>query len=295
MSLKSIVAAQGGELHAGGCRAHIPAPGHSRMDRSVSLMLDGDRVVIHGFGAAGWREVRDHLKDLGLIDAAGRLTGAGVAGSLARGSGVARPSACVRIARAGALWEAAHALEPGDLCHRHFRSRRIHGPVASAALRRLTQTPVSLFRESSRTCSSLIAAVSTPEGGLGAVEIAYLDPDGRAARRLRLPRKTVGVVPPGSAVRLSPAAGALLVAEGVITTLSAMARFDLPGWALLSAGNLAAWSAPSEARRILIAADRGRAGEAAASRLRARLVAEGLDVVVRLPPSGFGDWNEAAP
>lgn len=72
MSLAGIVAALGGELHAGGSVAHVPAPGHSRADRSVSLLLDGDRVVVHGFGASDWREVRDYLRGLGLIDFEGR-------------------------------------------------------------------------------------------------------------------------------------------------------------------------------------------------------------------------------
>lgn len=71
--LHDIVAALGGDLHHGGRTASVPAPGHSRADRSVSLLLDQDRVVIHGFGSTGWREVRAHLVGLGLIDAAGRL------------------------------------------------------------------------------------------------------------------------------------------------------------------------------------------------------------------------------
>ena len=125
------------------------------------------------------------------------------------------------------------------------------------------------------------------------MEIAYLDPDGRAARRLRLPRKTVGAAPGGVAVRLSPPGAEMLVGEGVATTLSAMARFDLPGWALLSAGNLARWSAPGGVRRVLIAGDRGQAGETAAAELCARLRAEGAAARVCLPPEPFGDWNEA--
>ena len=73
MSLRALVAALGGDLYQSGLRANVPAPGHSSNDRSVSLLLDGDRLVIHGFGAADWREVRDHLRGLGLIDAEGRL------------------------------------------------------------------------------------------------------------------------------------------------------------------------------------------------------------------------------
>lgn len=127
-----------------------------------------------------------------------------------------------------------------------------------------------------------------------AVELTYLEPSGRLASGLRLVRKTVGQVPPGSAVRLFPVAEEMLVGEGVITTLSAAERFALPGWALMAAHNLAVWTPPVEVRRVLIAADRGLAGENAAGRLYRRLVRLGLGVEVVSPEPPFGDWNDAA-
>ena len=45
---------------------------------------------------------------------------------------------------------------------------------------------------------------------------------------------------------------------------------------------------------LLIAADRGAAGEGCAARLRRRLVPGGLEVRIVLPDPPFGDWNEAA-
>ncbi|MFI8684099.1 toprim domain-containing protein [Brevundimonas diminuta] len=292
-SLRDIVAALGGELHHGGRSANVAAPGHSRADRSVSLLLDGDRLVIHGFGAADWREVRAHLHSLGLIDAAGRLTGDAASASRRGTAAPPRPSPRYRIVAARALWANALPLAQGDLCYRYFRRRGLCLRSTPEDLRRHSAAPVSVFRPSGLTCPALIAAIRTPDDAISAVEIAYLDPDGRAARHLRLPRKTVGSTPAGVAVRLGASAVEMVVGEGVATTLSAMSRFDLPGWALLSAGNLARWSAPEGVRRVLIAGDRGRAGEAAAAGLCARLRADGKAAEVRLPPAPFGDWNEA--
>lgn len=292
-SLREIVAALGGDLHHGGQSANVPAPGHSQADRSVSLLLDGDRLVIHGFGSADWRAVRAHLRGLGLIDAAGRLAGAPGAVSN-RGAASPRPSPRSRIAVAQALWAEGLPLVEGDLCYRYFRLRGVRLRLRPEDLRRHPTAPVSVFRQTGLTCPALMAAIRTPDGALSAVEIAYLDPDGRAARRLRLPRKTVGFAPVGVAVRLSPPEAEIVVGEGVATTLSAMARFDLPGWALLSAGNLARWSPPEGVRRVLIAGDRGRAGEAAAAELCSRLRAEGTAARVCLPPALFGDWNDVA-
>lgn len=292
-SLHDIVAALGGDLHHGGLSANVPAPGHSKADRSVSLMLDGGRVVIHGFGAADWRDVRAHLQGLGLIDSVGRLTGATASVSRLGPDAPPRPSPRSRIAVAQALWTDALPLAEGDLCYRYFRHRGVPLRTPPDDLRRHPVAPVSVFRQTGPTYPALIAVIRTPDGAISAVEITYLDPDGRAALCLRLPRKTVGAVPAGVAVRLASPDVEMLVGEGVATTLSAMARFGLPGWALLSAGNLARWSPPAGVRRVLIAGDRGRAGEMAAVALCARLRAEGTAARVRLPPAPFGDWNEA--
>jgi hypothetical protein len=203
-----------------------------------------------------------------------------------------RPSPLVRIAAAQVLWADALPLAEGDLCFRYFRLRSVRLRSTPDDLRRHPAAPVSVFRQAGLTCSALVAAIRLPDGTISAVEVAYLDPDGRAARRLRLPRKTVGSAPAGVAVRLSPLGDEMVVGEGVATTLSAMARFERPGWALLSAGNLARWSPPAGVRHILIAGDRGPAGEAAAAALCARLRAMGTAAEVRLPPEPFGDWND---
>ena len=195
--LHDIVAALGGDLHHGGRTASVPALGHSRADRSVSLLLDQDRVVIHGFGSTGWCEVRAHLVGLGLIDAAGRLTGA-TTGEVGRASVMpVRPPPRRRMAIAQRVWGEALPLAEGDLCLRYFRHRGLRLRSMPEDLRRHPAAPVSVFRPDSPTCPAMIAAIRAPDDEMRAVEIAYLDPDGRAARRIRLPRKTVGSAPGG--------------------------------------------------------------------------------------------------
>lgn len=289
MTLHAIVAALGGDLYQGGLCANVPAPGHSADDRSVSLLHADGRVIIHGFGAAGWREVRDDLRRRGFIDADGRLTGAGSAGPSTPG-----PDRRVRTETARRLWASGLPLTDGDPAALHLRRRAVAGGHRAHGMRFHRAVPIAVYREGGPARSALVARISDAEDRLTAVEVTYLEPNGLAAAGLRLPRKTVGVVPAGAAVRLSPVAQEMLVGEGVLTVLSAMERFRLPGWALMSANNLSRWRPPDEVRRVLIAADRGPAGEGAAVRLYRRLGALGLEARIRLPDPPFGDWNEAA-
>ena len=286
MTLHSIVAALGGELYCEGRRANIPAPGHSARDRSVSLLLTDDRVVIHGFGGADWRIVRDHLRDAGLIDQTGRLNG-----GARRGLSAPRPDPHIRIRVATELWAGCRSIHPGDVADRYLRHR---GVDVALNLGFHPRAPIAVYQPCGRGRPALVARISDTEDRLTGVELTYLDPNGRRAAGLRLTRKTVGRVPPGAAVRLAPGAPEMLVGEGVVTTLSAMDRFQLPGWALMAANNLAAWTPPPPVRRLLIAADRGVAGERAAERLRRRLTTVGLEVRIRLPDPSFGDWNDVA-
>lgn len=290
-TLHGIVQALGGDLYQGGRRANVPAPGHSASDRSVSLLLTDDRLIIHGFGSADWRMVLDDLKARGLVNAAGRPP----VGNTSARAVVAAPKR-ERTGVAARLWQEAVPLEPGSLSARYLRTRRIElDPRRMDDLRHHPALPLAVYDRSPATRPGLVAAIRAPEGGLTAIELTYLDPNGRRATGLRVPRKTVGVMALGSAVRLAPAGRDHLVGEGVCTTLSAMQRFDLPGWALLSIRNLVAWSPPRGVRRVIIAGDRGQPGETAALQLGHRLRALGVSGRIVFPPPGFGDWNEAGP
>jgi len=291
-TLHRIVRAVGGNVYDGGRRANIPAPGHSQADRSVSLWLQEGRLIVHTFGDGDWRAVMDELRRLRLI---GRHGDPGLHPSVAFGRcAIVDTSARERQAVAMRLWESGRPV-PGTLSERHLRSRAVMRDSSEAcALRHGPEVAVAAYREAGYRRPALLAAVRSVDGALTAVEITYLAANGRRADDLRLPRKTIGVVPPGCAVRLDPVSAEMLVGEGVVTTLSASARFDLPAWALTSTRNLRAWIPPAAVHALLIAADRGTDGEASAERLRRRLTERGLRVWVELPPPGYGDWNDWA-
>lgn len=289
MSLRPIVAALGGDLYANGARANVPAPGHSAADRSVSLLVVDQRIVIHGFGGADWRIAREDLRRRGLIDAAGRVIGA---------SSVCppepRPDRLTRQGAALRLWAGHRPLDGTTTADRHLKRRTVRPEAGFDNLGQHPRAPTSVYRPGGSRRPALIARISDEADQLTGVELTYLHPNGRRATELRVSRKTVGRVPPGAAVRLWPAAPEMLAAEGVITTLSAVERFQLPGWALLAANNLARWTPPSCVRRVLIAADRGVVGQDRAWRLHRRLIDLGLRAEVVWPAAPFDDWNAVA-
>jgi len=283
-TLAPIVRALGGDLYAGGRRANVPGPGHSGEDRSVSLLLSRGRVIVHSFADDDWRDVLADLATRGLVDCDGRVRAAG------GGPSPSAPNRPERLRTARRLWAEGKPLA-GTLSERHLHLRGVTGPPSN--LRHHPGVAAAVYLGKGPRRPALLAAIREPaDGEVVGVEITYLAPNGERAR-LRLPRKTVGLCPPGAAVRLAAAAPQMLVGEGVFTCLSAARRFLLPAWALLSARNVRAWRAPAGVGLVVIAADRGRVGEVAAEALAARLRGEGVRVAVRSPPPRFGDWNDA--
>ncbi|HCQ53233.1 MAG TPA: hypothetical protein DIV82_03735 [Brevundimonas diminuta] len=290
MTLHALVAALGGDLYGGGLRASVPAPGHSDADRSVSLLLSGDRLIVHCFGSACWTAVRDDLRALGHIDREGRLISGGrSAGDRAPDP---RPDRQVRLRTARWLWDDSRPIGPGSLASRYLARRAISfDRIGASGLRHHPRAPLSVYRSGGATRPALVAAITSPVGELTAVEVTYLAANGDRDARVRTSRKMVGLFPPGSAVRLASDAEVMVVGEGVMSVLSASAHTGLPAWALLSARNLSLWSPPGRTRRVVVAADRGPPGEAAADILLNRLRSLGVDGALALPPGDAEDWN----
>jgi putative DNA primase/helicase len=105
-----------------------------------------------------------------------------------------------------------------------------------------------------------------------------------------------GPIPTGGAVELLPVDSrrVLGVAEGIETALSAAKLFNMPVWAALDARNLGHWDPPAELSRIVIFGDNdvNGVGQAAAERLRERLVGAGGKVEVKIPTEVDTDWND---
>lgn len=131
------------------------------------------------------------------------------------------------------------------------------------------------------------------QGQKAALHRTYLDTLGNKAE-VSTPRKMMGTMPVGAAVRLMPYTDTLGIAEGIETALSASILHGVPTWAALNAGLLADWSPPANVETVFIFGDNdfSYTGQAAAYALGQKLRAKGLTVIVELPIRTDTDWND---
>jgi phage/plasmid primase-like uncharacterized protein len=194
-------------------------------------------------------------------------------------------------------WAACRPLHPDDVACAYLRHRLRALPEAlPAALRFHPGLSYWHDGQSIGAFPALVGAVTGPAGELVALHRTYLDPSGRKAT---LPegapvKKLSGASGPimGACVRLGDPteAGLIGVAEGVETALAASMAGGLPVVAAYSAGALAAWQWPPEARHIAICGDNDPAGLQAADALADRALSAGLRVHRAIPSQPGMDW-----
>jgi hypothetical protein len=136
---------------------------------------------------------------------------------------------------------------------------------------------------------TMVAAVQSPGGDVIAVQSTMLTLAGRKAPT-SVPRITTGALGFG-AVRLAKVDDVLGLAEGIESALSAMQLTGMPCWAALGAARMHRVEVPDRVRELHIFADNDAPGRAAAERTAAAHKAR--RVVLRFPPEGNKDWNDA--
>src|SRR5262249_7089961 len=202
----------------------------------------------------------------------------------------------LKIDHARRLYEAAWRDDP--IITAYLRSRAIS--VSSSVLR---FQPQASHRIGVRL-PAMLAPVTNIVGEITGTHLTYLKPDGsglafpkpdksKGGRDLR--RQCEGVIR-GGAIRLAPYSSdqELIVAEGGEGTLSAMGRFNLPGWSAVRAGGLTTVKLPTEARWILIVADNDQngCGQRNAVEAARQWKAEGRMVRIWMPETLGDDAND---
>lgn len=192
------------------------------------------------------------------------------------------------------LWRASSMVLPGDPVSRWLSSRV--GPVTIPATIRIC-AKARYWDEDERAETyhpAMVAMIHDAAGKAALLHKTYLTRDGRKAPVKKVRMLMPGTFPAGGAVRLSPAAEVMGIAEGIETAFAASILFGMPVWAALNAGSLEKWTPPAEANRIVIFGDNDEnfTGQRAAFSLANRLSREGIETMVRIPDQPGSDWND---
>jgi putative DNA primase/helicase len=135
---------------------------------------------------------------------------------------------------------------------------------------------------------AMLCRVDSSEGRPVSIHRTYLTTDGFKAP-VPCPKKLMPSPVPGrtreAAIRLYQSNDVVAITEGIETAFAVHVATDLPVWAAISAGGMAALSLPKTIHTVHIMADRDRSGtgEVAAYRLAERLIRQGHEVHI-VPP-----------
>lgn len=190
-------------------------------------------------------------------------------------------------------WGESRAVQPGDLVDTYLRSRGLGEVIYPKALR----FAPSMRDGDGGVRPAMLALVGVHGEKPVSLHRTFLRPDGAAKAEMASPRKMMpGDLPEGACVQLSDwhGKGALGIAEGIETAMSASALFGIPVWAALNASMLGKWWPPEGCDDVAIFADNDPlfGGQAAAFRLAHRLAVKGVAVTVHVPPVVGRDWND---
>jgi DNA primase len=268
-----------------------PCPFHS--EKTGSFSVNDAKGFYHCFGCGAHGDVLDWwqaIDGLSLPEAIDRLKAeAGHAPPWreeARSSKADDAEARAKRDHARAIWQASQPIA-GTIAETYLRqARRIRARLPES-LRFHPSLPSG--GPESLEWPAMVAAVTNLEGEVIAIQRTFLATDGSGKAAIQGPKRSLGSLAEG-AVQLGPPASTLGIAEGVETGLSAMEMFLVPTWCALGS-NLTRIALPATVANVVIFADRGEAGEAAAEKARQHLRQIGRRVAVRFPREGK-DFND---
>jgi putative DNA primase/helicase len=190
-------------------------------------------------------------------------------------------------------YKATVPVTPGDVVHKYLASRGIDELVYPPTLRF-----ASALRDGEGGSRPAMVAMVGVYGQEKYVSMhrTFLKSDGSGKAEMASPRKIMpGELPDGSCVMLSEyTGGALGIAEGIETAMSASALFSMPVWAALNTALLARWVPPEGCDEVAIFGDRDPkfGGQKAAYALAYRLAVNGTRVTVQFPDKMGTDFND---
>ncbi|BBB12924.1 MULTISPECIES: toprim domain-containing protein [Sphingomonadaceae] len=137
---------------------------------------------------------------------------------------------------------------------------------------------------------ALIASVTNDDCVQTGTHRTWLNPNGKAKAAVASPRRAMGNIL-GHAIRFGPTSDVMVAGEGIETVLSLREILPkVPMAAATSSAHLAGILFGCDLRRLYVARDRDKAGDAAFAILADRAQAAGIELVSLMPT--LGDFND---
>jgi hypothetical protein len=280
LDARAVALALGGEA-VGRDRVLAPGPGHSRADRSLSILLDPDArdgFVVHSFAGDDPIVCRDHLR------AALRLDRDQWRPAAPRHRAVASHNDTTPLALR--IWERAHSPHR-TIVERYLRSRRLalpFGPIGNVIRHHLA------LKFGGMTVGGMVALFRDIRADVPcAIQRTFFDGAGRKLDRLMLGRAK------GAAIKIDPddsITDGLTIGEGLETCLAARQAGFAPIWALGSAGAIASFPLLSGISTLIIIVDHDDTGQSATDETVWRWTTAGREVVEVMPRRHGTDFND---
>lgn len=299
-NLYDYVRQHGGSISEGGRRATIPGPGHSKRDRSLSLLLGDDGKVVFNdlSGAHSFREIADYL---GLETSARPLSQRERDEMRERHAAESRRLEEIKLAFCREVMEGAVPAADTPVVS-YLGSRRLtvscgdiwFHPEAPrvAPYNRMADDPPPPAPHPAMICVS--RDVQRRARGL---HLTFLTADGRKAFGDRS-RLMLGPIT-GSALQTADIAadGTLAVGEGLETCGHFSILKGVPCWPAWSTSGLRNFVVPRRVRRLLIAADhdrtsKGRNPGLEAAQALAERAQKHCEVEIHMPETPETDWAD---
>lgn len=297
---QALARALGGE--ARGNRVYAPGPGHSKHDRSLSVLIDPNApegFVVSSFAGDDWLLSKNHVRArIGLpgfnrICPGGDVTAAWDTAQPPLTRSSERIDAAARTKRAMTLWSEA-VPPPGTLVTTYLAARGIKlldHVVAADSLRFHSACPfgrerhpamLAIMRDVLTNEPKAIHRTALKPDGSGKTAM----PDGQSAKRMLGPAA-------GCAVKLIDDADVTIglgIAEGIENALTAICAGWRPVWAAGCKGALAKFPVLSGIDALTVFSDPEPDGVNAARDCARRWQDARAEATVIIPPGG--DWND---
>jgi len=206
-----------------------------------------------------------------------------------------KPKPNPRVSNIAGIWSEAREAEMHGVIGKYLGAR---GLSLDAGLRAVRFAPRTLYLDQdgnfAGTFPCMLGLIQASDGKACGLHRTYLASDGSKQASVPYPKKVLGEITDGAAVRLAIRESQLGIAEGVETALSARRLFGMPVWAALTAGNMEKWMPPEGVTAVTVFGDNDKnfRGQKAAFALGNRLTMKGFTVAVEIPAKVGTDWND---